>query len=154
MLAGAIIIRQRGRIAMKYVRLSAVVSVVLLVLVTARVAIAQQSDSEHELDGSRILWSYTASGAGMALSFDDGLARYEWIKGARKGRHASDIPYRSREISNGVYLVNWVQPEKPDFITLIFDFNSNLVFSSGLIGYGTDRQKNLFLDGVIESAVR
>ena len=51
-------------------------------------------------------------------------------------------------------LMNWVQPEKPDFITLIFDFNKNLVFSSGLIGYGTERQKNLFMDGAIDSVMR
>lgn len=117
-------------------------------------AIVNYDNKEHLLDGTTIDWSYTSSGSGMILSFESGLAQYEWVTGARKGRKAQDIPYKSRKIGDDVYLVNWVQPEKPDFITLIFDFKRNVAFSSGLIGYGTDRQKNLFLDGVVNSVKR
>lgn len=114
-------------------------------------AAAQNAVDEQVLDGTTINWSYVFNGSGMTLSFEDGLAQYKWITGSRKGRSAKDIPYRSREINDGVYFINWVQPEKPDFITLLFNFNENTVYSSGLIGYGTDRQRNLFLEGVIES---
>lgn len=114
----------------------------------------EKSDSKHLLDGTTIDWIYNSSGSGMILSFENGLAQYEWVTGARKGRSAKGIPYQSRKIGDDMYLINWVQPEKPDFITLIFDFKNNAAFSSGLIGYGTDRQKNLFLDGTINSAVR
>lgn len=126
---------------------------VLASLLFVTTASAQETKDDHLLDGTSIEWAYT-SGAGMILSFDNGLAQYEWITGARKGRSAEDIPYKSREIGDNVYLINWVQPEKPDFITLIFDFNENLVFSSGLIGYGTERQKNLFLDGTVQRLKR
>ncbi|WP_026942207.1 hypothetical protein [Hellea balneolensis] len=106
------------------------------------------------LDGTTIDWMYPSSGARMILSFENGLAQYEWIAGARKGNVVTGIPYQSRQISDNVYLLNWVQPEKPDFITLIFDFNENVAFSSGLLGYGTERQRNLFLNGVIYSVER
>ena len=115
---------------------------------------AEEKNNEHVLDGTTINWTYNSSGSGMTLSFDNGMAQYEWITGSRKGRSAKDIPYKSREINDGVYLINWVQPEKPDFITLVFDFNKNAVFSSGLIGYGTERQRNLFLDGTVDSVKR
>ncbi|MEP3889499.1 MAG: hypothetical protein ABJN69_03470 [Hellea sp.] len=110
--------------------------------------------SDHLLDGMTINWSYNSSSSGMLVSFENGLAQYEWITGPRKGRSDQDIPYKSRKIGADIYLINWVQPEKPDFITLIFDFKNNTVFSSGLIGYGTDRQKNLFLDGTIKIVER
>lgn len=130
------------------------IAAVVLIQMFASTANAQDEKNKHLLDGTTINWHYIANGSGMTVSFENGLAQYEWITGARKGRSAKDISYQSREISEGVILMNWVQPEKPDFITLIFDFNKNLVFSSGLIGYGTDRQKNLFMDGAIDSVVR
>lgn len=116
-------------------------------------AIDVQSEG-HLLDGMTIDWTYRVSGSGMNLSFKGGLARYEWTSGARKGRKAQDIPYKSRMIGDDMYLINWVQPEKPDFITLIFDFKNKSAFSSGLIGYGMERQVNLFLDGTIERVDR
>lgn len=115
---------------------------------------AQEEKNQHLLDGTTINWTYNKSGSGMVLIFEDGLARYEWVIGARKGRSAKDIPYQAREISDGVFLLNWVQPKKQDFITLIFDFNQNVAFSSGLIGYGTEKQRNLFQDAVINSVER
>ena len=135
------------------VLLKTVAAVLLLQTFTIN-AYAQDNKNIHLLDGTTINWTYRISGSGMTLSFENGLAQYEWIKGSRKGRTAKDIPYQSREISDNVFLLNWVQPEKPDFITLIFDFNKNVAFSSGLIGYGTDRQRNLFLDGTVESVVQ
>lgn len=115
---------------------------------------ARGANEKHLLDGISIDWTYTSSGSGMLLSFENGLAEYEWISGSRKGRSAKDIPYQSRKIGDDMYLLNWVQPEKPDFITLIFDFKNNTAYSSGLIGYGTERQRNLFLDGIINSVER
>lgn len=111
-------------------------------------------DGRNLLDGTRINWTYNSSGASMALSFQNGLAEYIWTAGSRQGRSAKDIPYNSRKIGEDMYLINWVQPEKPDFITLIFDFENDAAYSSGLIGYGTERQRNLFLDGTIDSVKR
>lgn len=49
-----------------------------------------------------------------------------------------------------MFLVNWEQSQKPDYITMIFDFNNNLMHFSSLIGYGTDRQRRVFLSGILE----
>lgn len=113
-----------------------------------------KAENKHILDGTTIDWTYRVSGSGMILSFENGLAEYEWVRGSRKGRRADNIAYQSRKIGDDMYLINWVQPEKPDFITLIFDFKNNVAFSSGLIGYGTERQKNLFMDGFVHSVER
>ncbi len=126
----------------------------LLLLSSISTAQAQDSVNEHILDGTTINWSYTANGAAMILTFEDGLASYEWVRGRRAGNSASDIPYRSREMADGVFLVSWDQADRPDFITLVFDFDENIMASTGLIGYGTDDQRNLFQDGIVESVER
>lgn len=126
----------------------------LLLLGNISTAQAQGTVDEHVLDGTTINWSYTANGAAMILTFEDGLASYKWVAGRREGNSAKDISYRSREMAEGVFLVSWDQADRPDFITFVFDFNENIMASTGLIGYGTDDQRNLFQPGVVESVER
>ncbi len=113
-----------------------------------------QDQNEHVLDGTTIDWSYDANGARMILSFENGMAEYEWIEGRSAGNSAKDIPYRSREMRNGLFVVSWDQAARPDFITLIFDLNEDKMASAGLIGYGTDNQRNLFQNGTVHSVDR
>ena len=127
---------------------------VFLMQAIATPGYALDGSGTHILDGTTIDWTYDNSEARMLVSFENGLAKYEWIAGARKGNSDKEIPYNSRELTEGVFLMNWVQPQKPDFISMIFDFNTNKAYSSGLIGYGTERQKNLFLSGVVNSDER
>lgn len=82
-------------------------AVICLAGLTAGTASAQSENYEHVLDGTTIDWSYDANGARMILSFEDGLARYEWIEGRRAGNKAQDIPYRSREMRDGLFVVSW-----------------------------------------------
>ena len=114
---------------------------------------SQEEKAEHLLDSTSFNFHYQ-TGSGLNVSFEGGLARYEWIAGPRKGNKAQDISYRSRKIGDEMYLVNWDQSDKPDFITMIFDFNKNLMHSSSLIGYGTERQRIVFLAGILEHVKR
>ena len=114
---------------------------------------SQKEKAEHLLDSTSFNFHYQ-TGSGLNVSFEGGLARYEWIAGPRKGNKAQDISYRSRKIGDEMYLVNWDQSDKPDFITMIFDFNKNLMHSSSLIGYGTERQRIVFLAGILEHVKR
>ncbi|WP_299154970.1 hypothetical protein [uncultured Tateyamaria sp.] len=130
------------------------VAIICAVTLCTQPAIAQSEKNEHVLDGTTIDWSYDANGARMVLSFEDGMAQYEWVAGRRAGNSAKDIPYRSREMSDGLFVLSWDQSARPDFITLIFDLNRNIMSSTGLIGYGTDNQRNLFQAGTVHSAKR
>lgn len=129
-------------------------TIVCIAYFLAGPAFAQSEANEHVLDGTTIDWSYDANGARMLLTFEDGKAQYEWIAGQRAGNSAKDIPYRSREMRNGLFIVSWDQAARPDFITLIFDFEASIMSSTGLIGYGTDNQRNLFLGGTVHSVER
>ena len=115
---------------------------------------AQEGTGSHILDGTTVEWTYNNSDARMVVSFADGLGQYEWLAGRRKGNSDSKIPYSSREISPNVFLMSWIQADRPDFITMIFDFNAMTIATTGLIGYKSDNERFLFLDGVINDVER
>ena len=115
---------------------------------------AQQGTGLHILNGTTVDWTYNNSDARMVVFFVDGLGQYEWVEGRRKGNSDSEIPYSSREISPNIFLMSWIQADRPDFITMIFDFNAMTVATTGLIGYKSDDERFLFLDGVINNVER
>jgi hypothetical protein len=88
--------------------------------------------AEHLLDGTSFDYFYKAGG-GLKIAFAEGKLQYEWISGPRKGNHAENIPYQSRRIGNEVYLVNWHQPDKPDFVSLVIDLKQNRLYSSAIL---------------------
>ena len=115
---------------------------------------AQAGTGSHTLDGTRVDWTYNGSDARMVVSFEGGLGQYEWVAGGRTGNADDNIPYSSREISPNVFLMSWIQADRPDFITMIFDFNAMTIATTGLIGYTKDAPRFLFLDGVINDVKR
>ncbi len=118
------------------------------------VALAQEGTGSHILNGTTVEWTYNDSDARMVVSFADGLGQYEWVAGRRKGNTDSEIPYSSREISPNIFLMSWIQADRPDFITMIFDFNAMTISTTGLIGYKSDNERFLFMDGVINDVER
>ena len=138
----------------KYLKLSICFAAFLALQSMALSALSQQGTGSHDLDGTTVEWTYNNSDARMVVSFADGLGQYKWVAGRRKGNSDSEIPYSSREISPNIYLMSWIQADRPDFITLIFDFNAMTVASTGLIGYKSDKERFLFLDGVINDVNR
>lgn len=129
-------------------------AVAIVLLVTAATAWGQAGTGDHSLDGTSVDWTYNNSEARMVVSFSEGLGQYEWIAGGRTGNSDSAIPYSAREISPDIFLMSWIQAGRPDFITMIFDFNAMTVATTGLIGYGSDNERMLFMDGVINGVER
>lgn len=114
---------------------------------------ANENKPEHLLDGVNMDYFYQ-NGAGIHIEFYDGKIRFEWIAGPAKGVSRGDIPYRSRKIGDEMYLVNFHEKEVFDFITLIFNLKQNVMYSSALAKYGTERERTLFLGGIIENVER
>ncbi|WP_420863223.1 hypothetical protein [Algirhabdus cladophorae] len=135
-------------------RLSKCLATILALQFAAGIAWAQVGTGTHNLDGTEVNWTYNNNDAQMIVSFAGGLAEYEWIAGAPKGNSDSEIPYSSREIAPNVYLMSWVQDGRPDYITMIFNFNDMTIATTGVLRPGTDEERRLFLDGVINSVDR
>lgn len=80
----------------------------LCILSFGSLAHAQAGTGTHNLDGTSVDWTYNNSDTRMVVTFSEGLAKYKWVAGARKGNSDSEIPYSSREISPGIYLMSWI----------------------------------------------
>jgi len=113
----------------------------------------QYSAAEHLLDGTSFEYFYQ-TGGGLKIAFADGKLQYEWITGSRKGNRAKNIPYQSRKIGNELYIVNWQEKGKPDFVTLIVNLEQNVMYSSAILKYGTKEEAIHFNGAIIERAHR
>lgn len=137
-----------------FLRLTKFLATFLTLQMAAMSAMAQVGTGTHNLDGTEVNWTYNHNDAQMIVSFADGLAQYEWIAGGPKGNSDRDIPYSSREIAPNVFLMSWVQKERPDYITMIFNFNDMTIATTGVLRPGTEEERVLFLDGVINTVER
>ena len=106
--------------------------------------------TEHLLDGTSMDYYYQ-NGGGIHISFYEGMLKYEWTVGPRKGNGNQDLVYSSRKIGDRMYLVSWLEASHPDYTTLIFNFNNNVMYSSGIFRFGTENQFTRFDGGIIEN---
>ena len=110
---------------------------------------AQAIETPPILDGTTVTYIYQ-NGMGAHIEFYDGMLKYEWVSGPRKGKGNKDLKYRSRKIAENVYVINWLEESHPDFMTLIFNFENNVMYSSGILRFGKDQQKVVFDGGIIQ----
>jgi hypothetical protein len=90
----------------------------------------------RELDGTTLSYQYEG-GRRYDIRFDN--ATIAWQRLDLPGREPVEgVPYVARRIEEGVYLVNWHRPEHTEYITILFDFNRRLMYTSGLLE-GRDR---------------
>lgn len=115
--------------------------------------VLQYTQAEHLLDGTSFEYFYEAGG-GLKIAFADGMLQYEWISGPRKGNHAENIPYQSRLIGDEIYLVNWHQPDKPDFVSLVDDLGLKRLYSSAILRYGSGNEMIHFKEAEIKHIER
>ena len=121
-----------------------------VVFLTNSVSFSQETNSEHLLNGTSMEYYYQ-NGSGIHLELYDDMLRYKWIAGPRKGKGNKDLPYSSRKIGHKQYVINWLETSHPDFMTLIFNFDNNIMYSSGILRFGSKDQFTVFDGGIIEN---
>lgn len=105
------------------------------------------------LDGMSFMYQYQSSAA-IAISFSEGELTYQWIEGRNAGKPAKTYPYISRKLGDDMYYVNWHEADLGNFITLVFNFNTNTCASSVIVRYGSDAPITAFEGGIIEQVRR
>lgn len=125
----------------------------LLVSITAILAFthlcfAEHHGDEHLLDGTSMTYYYQ-NGAAVKAKFQDGNFHFEWLAGPLKGAVGAEA-YRSRKIGDKLYVINFMVQANKTFVTLIFNFNQNVMYSSVLFSPNTEDEQILFEGGIIE----
>ena len=113
----------------------------------------QYATAAHLLDGTSFEYFYE-DGGGLEIAFYDGKVRYEWIVGPRKGNNAMDIRYQSRQIGDDLFLVNWQEQDKPDFVSLIINLKDEVMYSSAILRYTTEQEMVHFKEATIKGLRR
>ncbi|NWK57626.1 MoaF N-terminal domain-containing protein [Verrucomicrobiaceae bacterium N1E253] len=115
--------------------------------------VQQYLDSEHLMDGISFQYFYE-DGSGLEIAFNEGKVRYEWVVGPRKGNKGEGIPYQSRSIGDDLYMVNWHEPKKPDFTSLIIDLKNKALYSTAILRYGTSAEMIHFKEASVKNVKR
>ena len=112
-------------------------------------SIAQENKDEHLLDGTSMNYYYQ-NGTAVHVDFKDGQFFFKWIAGPNKDAEGN-VKYRSRKISNKMYLVNFHEQSNSTFVTIVFNFNENVISTSAIIAPRSDQEAIIFEGGIIEN---
>jgi hypothetical protein len=114
--------------------------------------VAQENDP-HALDGTELEYTYTDGGS-VILTFYDGLLKFLWIAGPNEGAMGEGFEYSAKMIGDDRYMVVWQMAEAPNYLTMVIDLGSRALFTSALMGYGTDQEGVLFDEATIRRVDR
>ncbi len=123
--------------------------IVILFLSIAIHSNAQENKDQHLLDGTTMNYYYQ-NGSAVHVEFIDGQFNYKWIDGPNKDATGKE-KYRSRKIGNKMYLVNFHEETNSTFVTIVFNFNENVISTSAIIAPNSDRENIIFEGGIIEN---
>ncbi len=125
------------------------VFIAAIILAVAFHSNAQEEKDQHLLDGTSMNYYYQ-NGTAVHVEFINGQFKYKWIAGPNAGAEGQNN-YRSRKIGNKMYLVNFHEESNSTFVTIVFNFNQNVISTSAIIAPNSERENIIFEGGIIEN---
>ena len=92
---------------------------------------------------------YYQNGSGVHVEFVKGKFNWKWIAGPDKDSTGSE-KYLSRKIGDKTYMINFKNSISSDFVTIVFNFNQNVLYTSALFDPKTPKEQVLLEGGIIE----
>lgn len=86
----------------------------------------------QKLDGTDITYNYT-SGRSYHVRFDEGGVSYRYLSGSKPGKWWGPFPYKAFEVDDNVFMASWFEKDYGDYVTLLINFNNNLLYGSAII---------------------
>ena len=111
-------------------------------------SLAQGKNDEHLLDGTSMDYYYQ-NGTGVHVEFANGQFNWKWIAGPDKDSTGNE-KYLSRKIGDKIYMINFKVSSNSNFVTIVFNFNQNVMYTSALFDPKTAQEQVLFEGGIIE----
>jgi hypothetical protein len=107
-------------------------------------AVAQNKKVGHLLDGTSIDYVYKTIG-GVHVKFSNGQFLWHWATG-----DTGSAPYQAQKIGDKTYMVNFKVAGSSNFVTIVFDFNKRVFYTSALFNPKTKDEQTVFESGVIK----
>lgn len=125
-----------------------ILTILISVLFLSSSAFTQDNrEPQHLLDGTSMNYYYQ-NGSAVHVEFKEGAFHYKWIAGPNEGSKGSG-PYNSRKIEDKTYMVAFGN-DAGAYVTIVFNFNQNVMYTSAILNPNTDEQAILFDGGIIE----
>jgi hypothetical protein len=105
---------------------------------------AQDKKASHLLDGSSVDYVYKDLG-GVHVDFSNGQFKWHWASG-----DIGSAPYQARKIGDKLYMVSFKVAGNSNFVTIIFNFDKKVFYTSGLLDPKTKKEQVLFESGMIK----
>ena len=84
------------------------------------------------LNGADITYKYT-SGRSYNVKFEETGISYRYLTGSKPEIWWGPFPYKSFEVDNDIFYVSWFEQNYGDYVTLLINFNSNLLYGSAIL---------------------
>ncbi len=114
-------------------------------------SVAQDKSDEHLLDGTSMNYYYQ-NGSGVHVEFANGLFNWKWIAGPDKDSTGHE-KYLSRKIGDKTYMINFKNSATSDFVTIVFNFNQNVIYTSAFFNPKTNQEQIFIEGGIIENVI-
>lgn len=107
------------------------VIVLLICLVNALHAVELQEPTRI-LNGTNITYEYT-SGRSYNVKFEEAGVSYRYLTGSKPDKWWGPFPYKAYEVEINVFMTAWFEKGYGDYVTLLINFNNNLLYGSAII---------------------
>ena len=92
---------------------------------------------------------YYENGSGVHVDFANGQFNWKWIAGPDKDSTGHE-KYLSRKIGDKTYIINFKNSATSDFVTIVFNFNENVIYTSAFFNPKTNQEQIFIEGGIIE----
>jgi len=109
-------------------------AILLMLFFTAPHA-AELSQPTRKLNGIDMTYNYT-SGRSYNVKFEEKGVSYRYLTGSKPEAWWGPFPYKAFEIDNNEFYASWFEEDYGDYVTLLINFNNNLLYGSAILSGG------------------
>ena len=114
-----------------------IISLFLFLFFTTSSALAKELAAlTRDLNGTNITYHYT-SGRSYNVKFEEAGVSYRYLSGSKPEKWWGPFPYQAFEVEKNVYLAAWFEEGYGDYVTLLINFNNNLLYGSAILSGST-----------------
>ncbi len=113
-----------------------VLSLIFIIFFMTLVQAQELVEPTQKLNGTEITYNYT-SGRSYHVKFEKAGISYRYLTGSKPEKWWGPFPYKAFETDKNIFMTSWFEQGYGDHVTLLINFNNNLLYGSALIA-GTE----------------
>jgi len=112
--------------------MKSLITILVMLVFTAATEASEPSLPTRELNGTNITYNYT-SGRSYNVKFEEKGISYRYLTGSKPEKWWGPFPYKAFKVESNIYLASWFEKEDGDYVTLLINFNSNILYGSAIL---------------------